>query len=376
MDKGAIFHMGVSKKLTKDTQRLWKRAKQMEKWKLFQKKLREIHEIDRQTWSKEKQRQAQKQKASMSKLFILNPITWHTSYIPDAPISMRLIIQMLNNSIKRVYNMLVAYKTPIWMNEYKQLKYWYFFHMRRRYLFRTLITMYLSSLSKKTMRNIEDPCTLMIPVEKILCIDVNQRCCYQFEARSIQKMFTSSLGYNDWLFPVPLLLKNPLTNIPFHAGQLVSIIRQLRFFNRTSWMIEAGLKYMSRKDMFRTLFMVPLQLYGIKDIIRNPSSEVAIELFDDFVYNEYEHHGVYMRLKRHYETINWAIKHCISHDYIQSWLSLFERFEITKLIHNEAMETIHVKSLELIRNKDPIIDLYRERHKNTPITVSLEHGYI
>jgi hypothetical protein len=299
--------MGISKKVTsvinvtKDTQRLWKRAKQLEQWKLFQKKLKQTNQKQKQ---KEQQQKKLSKKTTTSNLLTLNPLTWHTSYIPEAPMFIRLEIYMMNNSIKRAYNMLIAYKTPIWMNEYKQLKCWYFFHMRRRYLFRILLTMYLSSISKKSMKNIEDPCTLMIPVEKVLCIDVNQRCCYQFEARSLQKMFRSSLGYNDWLFPCPVLLKNPLTNIPFHVGQLVTIVRQLRFFNRTSWMIEAGLRYMGRKDMFRTLFMLPLQFYGIKDIVRNTSSEVAIELFDEFVYNEYEYHGVYIRLKRHYETIN------------------------------------------------------------------------
>jgi hypothetical protein len=285
---------------------------------------------------------------------------------------------MYGKSIKKIYNVLVSYKkmymnklnnpffnyfckTDIWEEEYKSIKHWYFINKKRQYLFKTLVVKYLVSLSKKCLRNIDDPCTLLPPVQQIICIDVNQRCYYQFEAKSLQKLFITSIGYNDWLFPEPSPLKNPLTNIPFHNGQLLSIVRQLRFFNRTSWMIESAIKFMNRQEMYKIIFDKPLQMYGIEDVVRNPTSELSVNLIQDFVETEYDHFNLYTKNRRDVISILWAVKERPKNIYIQKWLHLFKLFETYKIVKGIIPTSIRLKSLELMNDKTTLKELSKER---------------
>ena len=361
-----VFHMGVSKKLTKEELRIWKKKQKEKKRKEKQKQERIQNKMSRY---------------NKSSNYTIIPCTRHFCYIPEASNLAKLLIHMYGNSIKNICNLLASYKKTYinkpnnsffnkfckkntWEDDYKNLKKWYFIYVKRRFLFKTLLLNYLISRSKKCLRNTEDPCTLLPPVQRITCLDVNQRCYYQFEAKSLQKIFITSIGYNDWLFPAPLALKNPLTNIPFHNGQILSIVRQLRFFDRTSWMIESAVKFMNRQERYKNIFNVPLRIYGLEEVVRNPTSDSSLDLMEDFVENEYEYHDLYTNHPSDIVNIIWALKERPNNIYIQKWLNVFKLFETHKLLKGMIPRSIRQKSLELIQNKKLLKELFKDRFRN------------
>ena len=379
-----IFHMGTFSKTLTKYDLLEKRKKENKKKKQKQQK-NKGNDQNKSDDTKYKRTILVSQKFTLDK--VNSKLIF--SYNREDTESMIFRLHMFGGTTKTICNRLIQYKKhcssqkstvfynqfcqeKIWEADYKKLKHWYIVYIRRRFLLKIVLHKFLVSISKKYMRNTDDPCTLMPPVKKIICMDINRRCCYQFDAKSLQKLFMSSIGYNDWLFPLPLALKNPLTNMPFHDGQLISAVQQLRGFNCTSWMIESYIKFMNQKEVFRAIFYVPLTLYGIQDLVRNPTSDTTQELLEEFVESEYEYHNLHTLRLIDVENTIWAIQNMSSAPslmlYIQKWLKLFQKNETYKLLRSGGLKKhnieIHIRSYELIKDRQALLELKILRLQN------------
>lgn len=69
-----------------------------------------------------------------------------------------------------------------------------------------------------------------IPLNECINVfDTKSRTKFQFHTNTIIQVLQINLLYQSYGFPEPQIPKNPYTNIPFHIGQLMSIIEQISY---------------------------------------------------------------------------------------------------------------------------------------------------
>jgi len=203
-----------------------------------------------------------------------------------------------------------------------------------------VVSLWLYKRYKGRILNTEDPATLCAPIVPISVFDVRQRGMYRFELSSLKKQMEAELCYAEWLFPEPRHPKNPLTNLEFTEAQRISILRQFRFHNIGSWILEAY--YSTEWDLieFGSMYHIPLKLKALEYLVRNPSSDETIESVQDYILEEFKYHKlpttticVSMRI------LNWAVKNSYTTPYIQEWIKLFEEHTRASILFGEYEPT-------------------------------------
>ena len=192
------FHAGIFNTSTIKNIKSKKRSESIKEKK--EKKENEIYNKHNKNNKNKKQKNYTKYRNTIvlkKRILKLNIRHDHFCYIPEAPEGIQMRIHTFGSSIQQMYNTLLSHKKVymcqkktsftkrlgirnVWEHDYKNLKKWYFIYKRRRFLFQVLVLKYLVSLSKRSIKNTEDPCTLVNPVQKVVCMDLNRRCSYQF----------------------------------------------------------------------------------------------------------------------------------------------------------------------------------------------------
>jgi len=272
------------------------------------------------------------------------------SFIPDIPKRYEiLLICILSQNTKSLDNIETFFPpNNVWCSEKRNAKKWLEINFKRKWAFRRLYNHYLYYKMRGRVMNTIDPSTLCAIKKRVLIADIKQKGYYQFEAKSLQRQFDSVIGYNEWLFPEPGDLKNPLTNQKFTYGQLLEIIRQLRIFQCTSWLIEAYMSTQFQNNIMKAHFKAPLSIYGIDEIVRNPSSETALELMRDFIYEEFVANNATVKKRKMIIPLVWAVENIPSNPYIQEWLDYFKRRKVYDILsQNEDDCFIEERKLDL-----------------------------
>lgn len=284
------------------------------------------------------------------------------SYIPDIPKDFEIMARsfLYDNGLLTCMDMIYLHNRTltnidkvfppnnIWFTMNQLMKKWIGLHFKRRWAFRKLYNHYLYYKMRGRILNTMDPSTLCPIKNRVLVADMKHKNYYQFEAKSLQRQFDSVLGYNNWLFPEPGELKNPLTNQKFRNGQLLEIVRQLRVFQCTSWLIEAYVSTQFQNHIMKLYFNKPLSIYGIKEIVRNPSADMSLELIRDFIYEEFVINNASIRKRAMIKPLVWAVENIPSNPYIQEWLSYFKRYKIYEIFTRGGEEyPMEKKILEL-----------------------------
>jgi hypothetical protein len=293
--------------------------------------------IDTRTREQKSQKKKQKRRHRLHK-HSNNPVNYSFSFdknstfsfIPDIPKKYEILLMCILSYNTKSLDSIDTFFPPnnVWCSEKRNARKWLEINFKRKWAFRTLYNHYLYYKMRGRVMNTIDPSTLC-PIKKcVLIADIKQKGYYQFEAKSIQRQFDSVIGYNEWLFPEPGDLKNPLTNQKFTYGQLLEIIRQLRIFQCTSWLIEAYLSTKFQNNRMKAHFNTPLYIHGIDEIVRNPSSETALDLMRDFMYEEFVANSATVKKRRLIKPLVWAVENISSDPYIQEWLEYFKQRKI------------------------------------------------
>jgi len=87
-------------------------------------------------------------------------------------------------------------------------------------------------------KNTEDPVTMEHPKKPIYVIDMKYKLSFVFDAMSLRKTIENRILQADYMFAEPLQPVNPLTNLNYTYGQLISIIRQCRLNAEYSWILQ------------------------------------------------------------------------------------------------------------------------------------------
>lgn len=251
----------------------------------------------------------------------------------------------------------------------REFHHWVYVEQRIRTAMRNLVRIWLHKKYKSRTLNEEDPCTLSKPEKCISVFDVQSRGVYRFEAVSLKKQIESSLGYSEWAFPRPSNPKNPCTNIPFHNGQLLKIMHDIRTYGLGSWMMEAFLNSKFNLIEFCLENTTVLKIHALKQIIKEQSAEL-ITFVDDFIDEQHKCHG----LTNIFTTsiIKWALRMKFNEPYIQSWIQLFYNYMITKYKYgiddceSPFLALYNTKGLELIHCTQVLMDYTNECMASVP----------
>lgn len=235
-----------------------------------------------------------------------------------------------------------------------------------RNTFRKFLYRWLDRRYKGRYLNKEDPSTLCEPEQKVIVHDRNNRGLYIFEAESLLRQSVCQLGNNRWLFAEPQMLRNPLTNVDFHLGQVISIVSQLRSFGKTNWFLEAFVQSKYSLSTFKSHYKIPLRLHALDDIIKHSEDSDLAELVEEFVQDEADYHGIQQQGRL--LTIKWALSHRYSDPYVKKWHTLYKKYMYPTLLHGsdyyitsfDKLDTIRRQTYKLLISAD-IRDLAEER---------------
>jgi hypothetical protein len=260
------------------------------------------------------------------------------------------------------------YKIPVEiLKEELELKEkWFHIEAQCITAFRRIIALWLHKKYSKRQLNTEDPATLSEPIKPIYVFDGKLRGTYVFEATTLKKHIEGSLSYAEWLIPYPKIPSNPLTNISFTKAQLLKILDEMRSYRIGSWMFEAFRRLEFILPIFREIFMVPVKIRALEDMMRNPTHEITIELVTEFVQDEYE--SSELPFPNHIAIIKWAIEQKPEHPYIKEWFTLYHSYTSSIILYgsnidkiNDIELDIHNSALELFERHEEITELGRLR---------------
>ena len=242
--------------------------------------------------------------------------------------------------------------------EYASLCSWMEKERHVRTYMKILMNKWLQKKYKNRILNIDDPCTLMPPLKPIKFFDPTSRGFYQFEASSLKKHFETSLQYSEWLFPKPSHPKNPLTNIPFNEGQMITIVDCLRRYGYGSWFIEAYRSVGWNLPHFTSDNAPNLKINAITQICKNPNFE-TYEFLNEFIVNQYDENDLDQPLIK--AVLKWAVKYKLDDDYMKHWLNLMKDYYIIKYRNNinddtdtDKLNIIYIRSMRLFDNTEKL----------------------
>jgi hypothetical protein len=276
-------------------------------------------------------------------------------------------INRLNNITKFTARYLKAHPTELpFFDIVLELSNWIDKEQRVRLAIRRLVNHWFYKKYSKRCLNENDPWTLCPPTNPIILFDSKCRGYYQFEANSLKLHIEKSLEYSQWLFPTPYAPKNPLTNLPFHDGQLNIILSGLRAQGYGSWKIEAYKASNWNLKQFQTDNAIQLRLHAINQLVKYPNDELY-ELLEEFIEDQYKEND--LSKKKTLVIIKWAVRSMLDNDYMQKWLKLFHDYHKLKYRYNIqsaedlVLQSIYVRSMQLFYDHDSISILANKRLK-------------
>jgi len=201
--------------------------------------------------------------------------------------------------------------------------------VKYKWLFKKLLNTWLYKHYRERLFNTSDPITCETPENPVFLFSVSQRGNYVFERDSIKKHIEIALKHNEYIFPKPYTPKNPFTNIPLSIAHQIAIIENIRYFGRSSWIIEGfrHCKYNLRK--FASKFYLALKIEAIHDLCRNSESEESQEHFTEFLEYMFEQFNISTHDYK-IKILRWAVKHKDKDAFIKEWRKLYVEYYTIK----------------------------------------------
>lgn len=244
---------------------------------------------------------------------------------------------------------------------------WSFRNQVLRTAFKRLAQLWLYKKYKSRLLNTVDVATLEVPKKPIYVFDSKAKGSYVFEATTLKRSIDSDLSFTDWLFPDPQMPRNAWTNCSFTLAQLVAIQRGLYKYEFTSPFLELLKKARWKLLPYIETYRVPIKLEGLKNMIRNKTSDEFITLMTEFIEDEYEYHDI--EFQTHLVILKWAVIHCIQDAYIIQWISLFEQYNKLCILNSSRVldrgdilfDAVHNSTYCLLTKHKEIARLGRQR---------------
>ena len=279
---------------------------------------------------------------------LLHPKISLLKYHKNSPMSFQIAVSITGQSIQKRHAYLLDFKknhlkpanSPlcnfarnIQLNTYTQIRWWFKKEATLKAKLRRFFYIWLLKKYKARMLNTEDPFTLSEPEDPVQIFDAKSHGTYIFDGQSIRKHIESCLGYNRWMIPEPRKPTNPLTNLVLTLGQIISIRKQLCRHGIGSWIIESFAKTKYNIANFGIEFALPLRLYALDDLYRNPICEDAIDEVREFISEQVKIQGATIT---QYEllALRWAVTNMSQDPYIIGWRNVWRDYFKKYLINS------------------------------------------
>jgi hypothetical protein len=244
---------------------------------------------------------------------------------------------------------------------------WCFRNQFMRTVFKRLANMWLYKKYKSRFLNTTDVVTLETPKKPVYIFDAKAKGVYVYEALTLKRMIDSDLSYTDWLFPDPQMPRNAWTNCSFTVPQLMTIQRGFYKYELTSSYLELFKKARWKLLPYLETYKVPIKLEGLKNMIRNKTSEEFITLLTEFIEDEHEYHDI--EYATHLVILKWAVVHCQTDAYMLEWTNLFEDYNRICIFNggrilgraDPLFDRLHDSTYVLLRKNKDIARLGRQR---------------
>jgi hypothetical protein len=239
-----------------------------------------------------------------------------------------------------IFEATLPFKVPkTFQTHIQDLRIWLKAEIQAKYNLQRFVYHWLRRRYGGRLLNTDDPWTLCSPSRPICIYDAQSRGTYTFDAASLQKSIDSALGYTSWLFPEPKMPTNPLTNLPFHLGQLFQIVSVLRVHGYSSWLLEAFRDSKYSLKQFGDEFRIPIKLRGLADCMKNPANQDTYEMLQDFI----EEHSVIHTINDRVvvQSIYWGAQHKPLDPYIHRWRTVWNDFMRNIILHGPTYYDEH-----------------------------------
>lgn len=210
---------------------------------------------------------------------------------------------------------------------------WAIFLIRMRAAFKRLLTTWLRRRCERVALPTTDPISLAEFERPVVIYDMAGRSRYQFEAQGLMVHIKNQLHNVNYGFPQPIIPRNPLTNLPFSLGQLVSIHTQLLTHGRSYWAFSALMECEGHLGRFFQLHEPALRKAAVQSHVFGEMNAYSAEEFHDFIATYSAFHGLAISATDHI-IIQYAIQYQLDNDYINCWRRLY----VVALMHNIVSE--------------------------------------
>jgi hypothetical protein len=243
-----------------------------------------------------------------------------------------------------------------WDIMYAELLEKYALNMKVRWAMKRLVNAFLAKRIQQ--KNEVDPVTLEVPTKSIALVDLPNRAKYIFEASSLLYDFHTRLLSHEELFPMPLQLRNPLTNQVLTYSQQYSMYNQLRSRGEMIWSLECLRDarfdlYLFTRDNNRKL-----KLSALRDTLQ---SRDGVYTLLDFIESQHDYYD--MRFDA--LTYRWALSNRqVKSHRLDCWKSAcleYYTIDITNDDCDEKEKRWKVLRLEIKPLCEPIHELLQMR---------------
>jgi hypothetical protein len=176
---------------------------------------------------------------------------------------------------------------------------WAILLIRMRTAFKRLLTLWLRRRCERVALASTDPITLSDFERPVVIYDMTGRSRYRFEAQSLMVHIKNQLHAVNYGFPLPQMPRNPLTNLEFSLGQLISIHAQLLAHGQCYWAFSALRSCEFNMNRFVQLHEVALRQAAVQQHAFSEMSAYSAEEFHDFIATYCAFHGIAMTATDH-----------------------------------------------------------------------------
>ena len=212
---------------------------------------------------------------------------------------------------------------PFYSEEVRYLTKYIRDEQRTRFQMRRILINWLFKKYNSRYFNKEDPITLSEPESPVFLFNSKQRGSYRFELSSISQHITTSFIHHEYMFPIPQLPKNPLTNLEFTYGELIQLLKNIRKAGLSSWAIEGFIRCKYNLKQFKYKFYSVIKHEALSEYLVSVSDD-AIDHFMEFVEFAYDAYDMYIPSIN--ALLRWSARNIPNDPYIRKWKECYRQY--------------------------------------------------
>lgn len=170
--------------------------------------------------------------------------------------------------------------------------------------------------------------------------DLRQRARYDFECKSLAKVWSSNLLQHDGLFLEPRFPINPLTNLPVNLLTLHTAFKRMKRYGALDWVLSSFESCHYDLNKWKQKFAGPLYIESIQKVFADKESYDRLDMLLDFAELQYDTNGMDFPKAM----FKWIFKSPLVEEYARLWVKECKAFYIKKysLVDKDDVEDLEI----------------------------------